>query len=66
MGEGAEMTTAEERRLGEDIAREIFRDPQFLEDPILYEYVNNIWQELMAAARQRGTLTAELQERFAW
>ena len=66
MGEGAEMTTAEERRLGEDIAREIFRDPQFLEDPILYEYVNSIWQELMAAARQRGTLTAELQERFAW
>ena len=66
MGEGAELTTSEERRLGDEIAREIFRDPQFIEDPILYEYVNGIWQELLAAAKQRGTLTAELQERFAW
>ncbi len=66
MGEGAEMTTSEERRLGDDIARAIYRDPQFLEDAILYEYVNDIWLELMAAAKQRGTLTPELQERFAW
>ncbi|MEG1456335.1 MAG: M48 family metalloprotease, partial [Comamonas sp.] len=66
MGEGAEMTTSEERRLGDDIAREIYRDPQFLDDAILYEYVNGIWQELMLAARQRGTMTSELQERFAW
>lgn len=66
MGEGAEMTTSEERRLGDDIAREIYRDPQFIDDPILYDYVNGIWQELMAAAKQRGTLTTELQERFAW
>ena len=66
MGEGAEMTSSEERRLGEDIAREIYRDPQFIEDPILYEYVDGIWQELKAAAKRRGTLTVELQERFAW
>lgn len=66
MGEGAEMTTSEERRLGDDIAREIYRDPQFIDDPILYDYVNGIWQELMTAAKRRGTLTAELQERFAW
>ena len=66
MGEGTEMTTSEERRLGDDIAREIYRDPQFVEDPILYEYVNGIWLELMQAAKQRGTMTVELQERFAW
>ena len=65
MGEGTEMTTSEERRLGDDIAREIYRDPQFVEDPILYEYVNGIWLELMQAAKQRGTMTVELQERFA-
>ena len=66
MGEGAELTTSEERRVGDQMAREIYRDPQFLDDPILYEYVNGIWQELVAAAKQRGTLTVELQERFAW
>ena len=66
MGEGTELTTSEERRVGDQMAREIYRDPQFLDDPILYEYVNGIWQELVAAAKQRGTLTVELQERFAW
>ena len=66
MGEGAEITTSDERRMGDDIARAIYRDPQYLEDAILYEYVNGIWQELMAAAQQRGTLTPELRERFAW
>ncbi len=30
------------------------------------EYVQDIWQRLLAAARQRGELTPELDERFAW
>ena len=30
MGEGAEITTSDERRMGDDIARAIYRDPQYL------------------------------------
>ena len=30
------------------------------------EYVQGIWQPLMAAARARGELSPELDERFAW
>jgi predicted Zn-dependent protease len=52
--------------LGESIARELFRDPDYIEDPVLDEYVRDIWQPLLDAARARGELTAELDERFAW
>jgi predicted Zn-dependent protease len=66
LGDGNEMTVAAERRLGEKIARELYRDPDYVDDPVLVEYVQGIWQRLLAAARTRGELTAELDERFAW
>jgi predicted Zn-dependent protease len=55
-----------ERRLGESIAREIYRDPDYLDDPVLGDYLQGIWQTLMASARQRGELTPELEQQFAW
>lgn len=66
MGDGAEMSTSAERRLGDRIAREIYRDPDYMDDPVLVDYVQGIWLRLMAAARARGELSAELDERFAW
>lgn len=60
------MTPLEERKLGDAIARELYRDPDYLDDPITGEYVDDLWRGLMAGARARGELTAELQERFAW
>ena len=46
--------------------RELYRDPDYIDDPILVEYVQGIWQPLLAAARARGELPPELDERFAW
>ena len=66
LGENAELTAAAERRIGDRIAASIYRDPDYLDDPVLEDYVQGIWQPLMAAARARGELHAELQERFAW
>ena len=66
MGDGGEMTASAERRLGDQIARELYRDPDYIDDPVLVEYVQDIWQRLLAAARLRGDLTPELDERFAW
>ncbi|MDO9404072.1 MAG: M48 family metalloprotease [Polaromonas sp.] len=60
------MPAGEERRLGDRIATSIYRDPDNLDDPVLIDYVQGIWQPLLAAARQRGELGAELDERFAW
>ena len=66
LGDGSEMAAAAERRLGDRIAASIYRDPDLIEDPVLGEYVDGIWQSLRAAARARGELGAELDERFAW
>ena len=66
LGDGSEMTSSAERRLGDRIVRELYRDPDYLDDPVLGDYVQDIWQPLLAAARLRGDLTPELDERFAW
>lgn len=66
LGDEGLMSVAAERKLGQRIAREIYRDPDYLDDPVLGDYVQRIWQPLMQAARQRGDLTPELQDRFAW
>jgi predicted Zn-dependent protease len=66
MGDGADMTAGAERRIGERIVRELYRDPDYIDDPILGEYVQRIWQALLAGARARGELPPELDERFAW
>ena len=66
LGDGAEIPLGVERRLGESIAREIYRDPDYLDDPVLGDYLQSIWQVLLASARQRGDLTAELEQQFAW
>lgn len=66
LGDGSEMTTGAERKLGESIARELYRDPDYLDDPVLDEYVLGIWDRLLAAARSLGELTPEMDEHFAW
>jgi predicted Zn-dependent protease len=66
LGDGGDLTLGAERKLGESIARELYRDPDYLDDPILDEYVLGTWQRLLAAARSLGELTPDLDERFAW
>lgn len=66
LGDGSDLTSSEERRLGDRIIRELYRDPDYIDDPVIAEYVQGIWQPLIAAARTRGELSPELDERFAW
>jgi predicted Zn-dependent protease len=66
LGDSSDMTSGAERKLGQRIAREMYRDPDYLEDPVLDDYIRGIWQRLLAAGRARGELTPEMDERFAW
>jgi len=66
LGDTSELSSAAERRIGDRIAASIYRDPDYVDDPVLVDYLQGIWQPLMAAARVRGELSAELDERFAW
>lgn len=68
LGESAsdEVTVAAEKRLGDQVMREIRRDPAYFDDPVLLAYLQSIWQPLVAAARQRGELSADIDTVFAW
>ena len=67
LGDGASsLTTGDERRLGDSIVKELYRDPDYLDDPVLQEYVEGIWLHLQDAARKNGELSQELEDRFAW
>ncbi len=65
LGDGEEMSVSAEKQLGKRIAREIYRDPDYIDDPLVTAYVQRLWQPLLAAARKRGDITPE-QQQFAW
>jgi predicted Zn-dependent protease len=46
--------------------RDIRRDPDYLDDPVLLEYLNSIWQPLVAAAKSRGDIDPGTDGQFAW
>jgi predicted Zn-dependent protease len=66
LGDGGELGLGEERRLGDRIARSLYQDPALLDDAPLHDYLQALWQPLLASARTQGELSAELFERFAW
>ena len=68
LGESAsqDLPIGTERRLGDQIMREARRDPEYLDDPVLLEYLQSIWQPLVAAARQVGNIDADTDKAFAW
>ena len=66
LGDNSDLSAAKERRLGDRIAVSLYRDTDYIDDPVLDDYLQGIWQPLLAAARARGELAAELDERFAW
>ncbi len=66
LGDGSDMTPAAERRLGDRIARELYRDSDYVDDAVLMEYVQTVWQPLLTAARQRGDLPADFDSLYAW
>ena len=61
-----DLSVGAERRLGEQIMRDIRRDPDYLDDPVLLDYLQSIWLPLVSAARERGDIASDLDQRFAW
>lgn len=57
---------ATEHRIGEQIMREIRRDPDYLDDPLLLEYLQTLWSPLVAQSRRDGHITPDIDSRFSW
>jgi predicted Zn-dependent protease len=68
MGETSaeDLPSGVERRYGDQIMREVWRDPAYLDDPVLQEYLQSLWQPLLEAARRRGDIDDGLWGQFAW
>jgi predicted Zn-dependent protease len=66
LGDGTEMSPAAERRLGDSIARSLYRDTDYLDDPVTMEYLQSLWQPLIAASKLRGEMPSMLADTFAW
>ncbi len=66
LGDGTALSPAAERRMGDSIARYLYRDPDYLPDLVLMDYVDSIWQPLLAAARQRGEALPAAEDLNAW
>ena len=62
----ADLSIGAERRLGDQIMREGRRDPAFLDDPVLQEYLQSLWDPLIVAARQLGNIDSEIDRAFTW
>jgi predicted Zn-dependent protease len=61
-----DFNTGTERRLGDAIMREIRRDRDYLDDPVLLEYLQSLWQPLLSAAQALGDVDDDLKDRFAY
>ena len=68
LGESAseDLSVAAERRVGDQVMREGRRDPQYLDDPVLLEYLQGLWNALLSAARAKGDIDPEVDRAFAW
>ncbi len=68
LGEGAseDFSVSAERRVGDQVMREGRRDPAYLDDPVLLEYLNSLWLPLVEAARAKGEIEPEIDRAFAW
>jgi beta-barrel assembly-enhancing protease len=64
--DSADFSVSAERKLGDEIMREIRTDPDYVDDPLLLEYLYTIWNPLLAAARRLGNVTSDIDQRFAW
>jgi predicted Zn-dependent protease len=61
-----DLTVGAERHLGDRIMQELRRDPDVIDDPLLFDYLQSLWQPLVSAARARGEVSADIDQRYAW
>jgi predicted Zn-dependent protease len=64
--EGDELSISEERKVGDQIMREIYADPDVIDDPVEYAYVDTVFERLLAASEHLGNISPEMKETFAW
>ncbi|WAC74314.1 M48 family metalloprotease [Roseateles sp. SL47] len=62
----ADVSIGAEKKLGDQVMRQIRPDPDYLDDPLLLEYVQGTFNPLVAAAKKLGNISDDTADRFAW
>ena len=58
------MSVQQERRLGESIMRQLVTDADYMDDPVLLDYLQTIWQPLRDASVQLGQFASRARRSF--
>ena len=61
-----DLDVNKERSIGDEVMREIRQDPDYVDDPLLQEYLEGTWNPLVAAAKKLGNISDETADHFAW
>ena len=56
----------DEKKLGDQIMRQILPDPAVIDDPVLFQYLMSIFGPLHEAALKLGNISPEQEEKLAW
>ncbi len=64
--ESDSLSIDDERKLGDQIMRQILPDPAVIDDPVLYDYLMSVFVPLHEAALRRGNISPEQEEKLAW
>jgi beta-barrel assembly-enhancing protease len=64
--EGDEFSIDDEKKVGDQIMRQILPDPAVIDDPVLYQYLMSIFGPLHEAALKLGNISPEQEEKLAW
>jgi predicted Zn-dependent protease len=59
-----ELSVVAEKRLGDQVMWQIVNDPDFIDDPLLSDYLATTFGPLMNSARRRGEISDDLQSHF--
>ena len=66
LGGGADLSLGDERRLGQQVMPNLHGSGLVVEDPLLNQYLYDLWQPVFNAAVARGDLASDMQAQFAW
>ena len=66
LGGGVSLTLGDERRLGQQIMPRLHNSGLVVEDPLLNQYLADLWRPVFATARARGDVPDDMLQQFAW
>jgi predicted Zn-dependent protease len=66
LGGGVSLTLGDERRLGQQIMPSLHNSGLVVEDPLLNQYLTDLWRPVFATARARGDVPDDMLQQFAW